>query len=251
LAAARAPIRSAFRYPARLAVHITYRGKHVRTRGFREAGPLLTVALRPEGRVAGTITVRYIAGMPCGSARPFLASERRLLRSIAAFTEALVARCEAGDALRTAKARLQEQQRRLERKNAALHEMVCLVAAGRQHARTEIQADLAEAVMPLLRRLRHPDLPLEQRTRLLELAERTVRGAGATFTRRLAAMHAALSPRESDVCDLLAAGSSSKDVARTLHLSLATVERHRHNIRRKLGLVGEDANLTSWLRTTR
>jgi DNA-binding NarL/FixJ family response regulator len=44
-----------------------------------------------------------------------------------------------------------------------------------------------------------------------------------------------LSPRERHIVQLLAEGSNSKEVARTLHLSVKTVETHRSNIMRKMG----------------
>ena len=45
-----------------------------------------------------------------------------------------------------------------------------------------------------------------------------------------------LSPRELEVLKLIAEGSSSKEIAATLVLSIKTVERHRANILKKLGM---------------
>jgi len=45
-----------------------------------------------------------------------------------------------------------------------------------------------------------------------------------------------LSPRELEVLKLIAEGSSSKEIAATLFLSIKTVERHRANILKKLGM---------------
>src|SRR5262249_36306143 len=46
----------------------------------------------------------------------------------------------------------------------------------------------------------------------------------------------ALSPRETEVMKLLAEGSSVKDIATLLALSTKTIEAHRTNLMRKLGL---------------
>jgi DNA-binding NarL/FixJ family response regulator len=54
------------------------------------------------------------------------------------------------------------------------------------------------------------------------------RDAGATQSSRL-------SPRERHIVQLLAEGKSNKDVARTLEISVKTVETHRSNIMRKMG----------------
>ncbi len=58
---------------------------------------------------------------------------------------------------------------------------------------------------------------------------------------RLSALHRsltddALSPREVEVLRLIALGHTSVEIARKLHLSPRTVETHRANIHRKLGL---------------
>ena len=48
-----------------------------------------------------------------------------------------------------------------------------------------------------------------------------------------------LSPRETEILAALGRGESSKQIARTLDLSVRTVEAHRQNIKRKLELPGQ------------
>lgn len=48
-----------------------------------------------------------------------------------------------------------------------------------------------------------------------------------------------LSLRESQIMGLLSRGQSSRQIAEALGLSVRTVETHRHNIKRKLGLEGQ------------
>lgn len=244
-------IRSAFQFPERLAVRIEFRGRRFQTRSYRETGPLLAAPLRPEGRRAGSVCVRYVTGLPRGTTRSFLASERRLLSSLARFTEGLVARAEAEHALQAAGSRLVTQKRQLERKNVALLELASTVAANRREIRAELLTELAVAALPPLRLIRDAEIPPEQRIRLVGLVESAILGTGSTATSRIASAHASLSPREAEICNLLVAGSTSKEVAQLLHVSALTVDRHRHNIRRKLGLVGRDTNLVTWLRTAR
>lgn len=45
-----------------------------------------------------------------------------------------------------------------------------------------------------------------------------------------------LSPRETEILRLIALGHTSAEIARTLHISIRTVEAHRYRIHRKLGL---------------
>ncbi|GAA4025365.1 response regulator transcription factor [Actimicrobium antarcticum] len=48
-----------------------------------------------------------------------------------------------------------------------------------------------------------------------------------------------LTPRENEVLQFIATGKSNKHIARSLDLSVRTVETHRLNIKRKLGIEGQ------------
>ncbi len=54
-----------------------------------------------------------------------------------------------------------------------------------------------------------------------------------------------LTPREQQIARLVAAGQLSREIAQTLNLGVRTVEKHRGNIMRKVG-VHEVASLTRW-----
>jgi len=77
-------------------------------------------------------------------------------------------------------------------------------------------------------------------------AIRTVHGGGTHLSLAIAqklvrppAERVRLSARESEILAALAKGQSSKQIARTLSLSVRTVETHRQSIRRKLDLAGQ------------
>ena len=78
------------------------------------------------------------------------------------------------------------------------------------------------------------------------LAIETVMGGGIYYSAALARQLARplvqdnqLTVREQEVLQQLANGQSNKQIARTLDLSVRTVETHRLNIKRKLGIEGQ------------
>lgn len=54
------------------------------------------------------------------------------------------------------------------------------------------------------------------------------------FIGEAAALHADLTPREKDVLKGIVAGMTNRDIAKTLHIGVRTVEMHRGNIMQKL-----------------
>ncbi len=56
------------------------------------------------------------------------------------------------------------------------------------------------------------------------------------FTERLALRCPDLTPMELRICSMLKLGLATKDMSSLLHVTERAIEKHRYNIRRKLGL---------------
>ncbi|MGD9383035.1 MAG: helix-turn-helix transcriptional regulator, partial [Desulfobacterales bacterium] len=67
------------------------------------------------------------------------------------------------------------------------------------------------------------------------------------FTRKMSLKYLNLTPTEIRIANLIRHGSSTKDIAEIINVSPRTVETHRKNIRRKIGLDRKRANLRSHL----
>ena len=61
--------------------------------------------------------------------------------------------------------------------------------------------------------------------------------------------YARLTPRELEICDMIRKGLSSKQISFDLNLSVATVQKHREQIRKKLAITNKSINLGSYLRS--
>ena len=69
------------------------------------------------------------------------------------------------------------------------------------------------------------------------------------LSHKLSSSHAALTPREIQIADLIKDGMQDKDIMEVIHISIDTVKTHRKNIRKKLGIYGDRSNLRSLLLT--
>jgi PAS domain S-box-containing protein len=138
-----------------------------------------------------------------------------------------------------------ESNRRLEEKNLALKEVMRIIETEKEEIRLQVARMIDQTIKPILNRLvRRNGMVNRPHYELLKKAlDEIALATGGTMQ-----IAARLSPRELEICALIKGGSSSKDIAETLDISLMTVQKHREVIRRKLGLTNKNINLTTHLR---
>ncbi|MBN1241474.1 MAG: hypothetical protein JXA15_02060 [Spirochaetales bacterium] len=167
----------------------------------------------------------------------FLPQERTLLDSVLVVAASM---------LRTANliARLRAASKGLESKNAALREILAMLEEERRAVAASFRRRLSAELLPLAERARDATLSGARRSEYLELL---VDELGRDPDASGGEADPALSPREREVAVQVRNGRTSKEIAALLGIAEATVERHRHNIRRKLRVKERGANLASLL----
>jgi DNA-binding CsgD family transcriptional regulator len=134
------------------------------------------------------------------------------------------------------------------RKTIALEEVLRQIETTRRHDGAVLRTALYAEVLPIVARLEDLHRGSTDQSLLRLLREALTRlGSDDTATRRH--LRSSLTPREYEVAQLVASGMPTKQIADALRLAVTTVERHRHNIRRKLGINREKASLATLLRT--
>ena len=81
----------------------------------------------------------------------------------------------------------------------------------------------------------------------LEILESNLNDIVSPFLKKLSSQYLNLTPTEIQVANLIREGKSTKEIAEVLTISERAIEFHRNNIRDKLGLKKEKANLRSYL----
>ena len=133
----------------------------------------------------------------------------------------------------------------LEQKNAALQELLAQVQQAKADIGQQVRANVERLILPTLHDLQH-ELPPEHHKRLAVLFK-AVEEITSPFGSALVRNGGRLSPAEIRICQFIRCGLSTKAIAELQHISPATVNKHRENIRRKLGIRGKDVNLFSHL----
>lgn len=134
----------------------------------------------------------------------------------------------------------------LKRKNIALQEVIAGVEHEKNKVKQIVHEKLIYGICPIISRLKKNKSGLD--LILLEMIENALDAAGEELFSRQDKVALKLSHREIQICLLVKNGLSVKEIAQFYNLSQRTIDKHRENIRKKLGLHGTAVNLVSFLR---
>jgi DNA-binding CsgD family transcriptional regulator len=103
-----------------------------------------------------------------------------------------------------------------------------------------------DIVLPLIAQLRQGGLK-HQHCEIVDLIESTLFNITSNFAQKLNSPAFRLTPREILIASLIKAGKTTKEISDMLVISPSSIESHRANIRKKLGLTNQKINLRSFL----
>lgn len=204
----------------------------------------------PDGRIFGTICVLDVRdnarAVQCAELlAEFKASIDADLRLLVTIDE----RARLTDELRDSHCRLEERvaerTAELSETNAALRVLLRRLEGARTEFEEQVAGVLSERVLPHIEPIRSGLAP-SARCRL-DMLEAGLKDLTSSFSSRLSIALAQLTPTESEIVQLIVQGHSTKEIARSINRAASTVDFHRNNIRRKLGLNAQKVSLRSHL----
>ena len=143
---------------------------------------------------------------------------------------------------------VRKQAREIERQKAALSILLENQEAGKRDIEGCVLANVRNLVLPYIEQLKESS-PRESQLHILRIIESRLSDVVSPFVRCLSNNLAAITPSETRIADLIREGKSTKEIAGTLGLSENTVNFHRQNLRKKLGLSGRRVSLRAFLRS--
>lgn len=145
---------------------------------------------------------------------------------------------------RTEDLRIEKSQ--LQEMNITLRNVLGSIEKDREAFGRSIAQTVESVLLPALDRLRTLEDPAMRKGYVDILEDQLLRLAPGTDGGRDARL-LKLTPTEMKICRFVVAGSSTKDIADAMNLSLGTIQTHRKNIRKKLGIQGRSVNLYTYL----
>ena len=126
--------------------------------------------------------------------------------------------------------------RDLQEANTALKVVIGNVEAARAESEAAVMARIKTLVLPHVSKLKHLETGREPQSSYIDLIETSLGSITRALSTPMSETLDRLTPAEVEIVQLVLMGRSTKEIARTLSRGESTVDFHRKNIRRKLGL---------------
>jgi PAS domain S-box-containing protein len=141
--------------------------------------------------------------------------------------------------------RIEERTNELQKKNIALTEILNRFETEKQNVAGMVDINVHKLLLPTLNKLIEKSSSFDRR--YLVLIKQNLEELTNSFGSKLTSLKYQLTPKETDLCILIKGGFSIKEISTMQNLSVRTVESHRLNIRRKLGITSKKINLATYL----
>jgi len=90
----------------------------------------------------------------------------------------------------------------------------------------------------------------QKHSNYIDMLRKSLEEITSQFVRHLSNSYHSLTPTEIAICNMIQNGMRTKEIARIRGVSIATINRHRENIRRKLKITNDDVNLATYLQSS-
>jgi len=236
-----------WQYPEITCARILFDGKTYKSRGFNSSKWRQSSRILMYNEPMGEVEVFYLEEMPPEDEGPFLKEERLLLDAIAEQIAKTAMRISAEQELRELNKQLTVERKALQEANAGLRAVMARIEEEKMNINKNIQANVEKILMPILHAL-SLELPKSQK-KYAEILRTNLEEITSPFINQLSRRFYSLTPTEIKICKLIRNGMRTKEIARIQGVSVATINRHREHIRRKLDIINRDVNLTTYLQS--
>jgi PAS domain S-box-containing protein len=134
----------------------------------------------------------------------------------------------------------------LEEVNTALKVLLKRREADKKELEEKVLLNVKEMVEPYLKKLKRTNLDERQRT-WLDIIESNLNDIINPFVCGISVNFLKFTPAEIQVANLVKQGKTTKDIAKIMNLSPRTIEFHRDNVRKKIGIKNRKINLRTHL----
>jgi PAS domain S-box-containing protein len=139
--------------------------------------------------------------------------------------------------------------RELRESNIALKVLLKQRESDKGELEENILSNVKHLIMPYIEKLKK-NRSMSDELSYLNILESNLKEIISPFAFKLSSNYLDLTPREIQIASLIKDGKQDKEISEILNISIDTVQFHRKNIRKKLGIYGKGKNLRAFLLST-
>ncbi len=173
-------------------------------------------------------------------------TEEEFLTAIANALASVIVRKQNYEKLKRHESQLEINNKNLEEMNSALNVLLKKRDEDRKQLEENVLFSAQKLLVPYIDQLKNSKMN-DRQLRFVNILESNLNNTICNFAQTLSHKHLNLTPLEIQLADLIKGGKSSKEIAELFSLSIRTIEFHRQNIRKKLGLKYKKMNLRTYL----
>jgi DNA-binding CsgD family transcriptional regulator len=140
--------------------------------------------------------------------------------------------------------RVEARTRDLRDANTALRVLAENNSSAKVELESSMLANMNELIIPYLHNLKKCETRYEK-NQYVDLIESTLREITSGFSHHLIQKYSNLTPTEVQVINLIRQGKKTKEIAQCMNTATSTIDFHRNNIRKKIGLTHRRTSLQS------
>ncbi|UCG06885.1 MAG: PAS domain S-box protein [Desulfobacterales bacterium] len=149
-------------------------------------------------------------------------------------------------ALKKREKELKNKTLNLREVNTALNVLLKQRETDKAELEERVLLNINELILPYLEKLKTKVLGDKQKA-YVEIISSNLNDIVSPLMRSLSTKLIKLSPTEIQVINLIKQGKTTKEIAKTMNLATSTIDFHRNNIRKKLGIKNKKINLAAYL----
>ncbi len=237
-----------WQFPEHACARIVYGDNDYVTEGFSESKWRMAADVFADGKKVGIVEVFYRKVVPTDAEGPFLKEEYALIRAVAERVGSVLMHMKAEADLRAAHKVIQREHKALQEANTALRAVLSQLEEDKREIKASILANIQKIIMPIVFEL-ELEVNGPQRS-YVTLLRQSLHDIASPFMTQISRNHMQLTLVEIAISTMIRNGLSNKEIAQLRSIAPATVQRHRENIRRKLGLKNRKINLATYLQSS-
>ncbi len=143
--------------------------------------------------------------------------------------------------------RVERRTKQLSDANTALRVLLERVETARTEQDAELSRHIDSLILPQISRLKSQIADDPAAGAYLAVLESNLKTITSPLAHQMVSALEPLTPTESEIAQMIVQGRTTKDIARIMSRGTSTIDFHRNNIRKKLGLGRQPVNLRNYL----